>query len=559
MAQTIQRIFLKPPIAIARLGGSTTPQHAYTWVESPNPRSSGETTIQPAWSLVVESGGTVQPIMQDAIAFRDGAQIRPVCPFLELWALVGEAGSASSTWREVPVTPALLEKNGVALKDVLVRIEAKNFKASRRMRNPALQFGTFPPVEIRCDNHAPVDLLASSPPTVAASRRMIPPEKVIPLGSFQVLKSKPQPAPDRNLEWTTLQDGQPAVNVEVIRFRFTPARGHFYGPPSAAENHRTDNGGRFAPVESSRAFLREGAGWTGVNAENTAPDPPEDTYDGADVGSNLSLGVVDDTCEARIDVSFSVSKPRKQQFEAFASVFVGPPDFAPDRRPFVSLADELNDRSADSASRTAEMSAAERDRWVEDLFERVFETLSLFNLDRWRTTKGMTLSGTQLVPPIPHDGTRPVTQAMGSRDALRNGVAVTAPSPKLPLPLHDRALDRHRDLSDLEGLRDFVGRNPGRLAKLIRGPYEAEAGEVSTNRNPVGFTSMRMPPFMRSSNSGPLTLTAWQYELLMDWTKALEGTPMVAKKVARPMSAEAAARKAAVLARLKRAGAPGGH
>jgi hypothetical protein len=39
MAETIERIFVDPPIAIARLGGSTTPQNAYRWVESANPRS----------------------------------------------------------------------------------------------------------------------------------------------------------------------------------------------------------------------------------------------------------------------------------------------------------------------------------------------------------------------------------------------------------------------------------------------------------------------------------------------------------------------------------------
>ena len=51
MADVIQSIFIDPPIAIARLGGSTVPQDAYLWVESPDPRSDGETTIVPTWSL----------------------------------------------------------------------------------------------------------------------------------------------------------------------------------------------------------------------------------------------------------------------------------------------------------------------------------------------------------------------------------------------------------------------------------------------------------------------------------------------------------------------------
>src|SRR3954470_7064913 len=34
-----------PPVAIARLGGSTTPVVAYTWRPSPDPRSEGDTVI----------------------------------------------------------------------------------------------------------------------------------------------------------------------------------------------------------------------------------------------------------------------------------------------------------------------------------------------------------------------------------------------------------------------------------------------------------------------------------------------------------------------------------
>src|ERR1700752_4470614 len=99
MADLIQSIFIVPPIAVARLGGSTVPQDAYLWVESPDPRLDGETTVAPTWSLDVGPGGFVSPRLPTALQFRDGALIRPVCPFFELWALVGAAGSAPDTWR----------------------------------------------------------------------------------------------------------------------------------------------------------------------------------------------------------------------------------------------------------------------------------------------------------------------------------------------------------------------------------------------------------------------------------------------------------------------------
>jgi hypothetical protein len=570
MAETLQRLFTNPPIAVARLGGSTTPQNSYKWVESPNPRSNGETTIEPDWSLVVQSDGTVEPVMPTSLAFRDGALIRPVCPFIELWASVGEPGSDPSTWKEVPVTPDLLTKNSVNPNSLVIKVDAKNLKVSRRTGNDELRFGTFPPIEVRGDNHTPVQILAGSPPGVAASRRMIPANQNIPLGSLQVMKSRPQPAPDPTTPWTQLVDGIPTVNVELIRFRFTPARGHFYGPPNSAQLQPVDGGLTFAPVESTRAFLNANAGWAGFNALSTVPDAPADTYDGADIGQNRSLGVVDDTCEVRLDISLTLPAPINKVLTASTAIFVSPPDFAPDRRPFLSLADELNDRAGDSASRTALMSAAERDAWVEDLFERIYETVSLLNLDFWRSQKAIRLTGNRLTTPIPGDQTSAPTSAMGSRDALRNrSFALPAAGQDTKLPLSEHARFRHRQLSDLQALRDFISQNPGRLTALVRRSFEAERGEESSGNGGIGSTTMRMPPFMRNSNAGPLTLAGWQYDLLMAWVNAIEAPPAPAPPSPaaaltgaaaplKPLSEAATRRRAQVLARIARTRNPGG-
>jgi hypothetical protein len=554
MAETIQRIFIDPPIAVARLGGSTTPQNAYKWVESANPRSNADTTIEPDWSLVVQSDATVEPVVPPSLAFRDGPLIRPVCPFFELWASVGEPGSAVATWEDVPVTPDLLTKNGMTLNSLLIKVDAKNFKVSRRMQNPEMQYGTFPPVEIRGDNRAPVPLLAVSPPGVPAARRLIRANTSIPLGSVQVLKSRPQPAPDPSNGWTQHVNGAPVVSVEVIRFRFTPAHGEFYGPPSAAQPQPLRRGVAFAPVDPSRAFLNPDAGWEGFNADvQSTLDAPPDTYDGADVGREHSLGVVDDTCELRIDVSLPAPAPVNQVFTASASVFVAPPDFAPDRRPFLSLADELNDRAADGVSRTKSMSDNDRDAWVEDLFQRIHETLSLLNLDLWRRGKAITLRGSRLTPSaIPTDRTSEPSKAMGGRDRLRNrSFPLPSVNQEIKLPLTEHARQRHRDLSDLDFLRDFVSQNKGRLATLVRRSFEAESGEASGG---IGTTTMRMPPFMRNSNAGPLTLTAWQYDLLMAWVNAVENQPLAAAPPAtvRRISEAATQRRKQVLTRINR-------
>jgi len=102
LAEEIQALFCDPPIAIARLGGSTAPLECCSWQEPPNPRAEGATVLAPDWSLTVHADGSVEPMKADTIRFRDGALIRPVCPFIEVWARLGEPGSDPRTWRDAP-------------------------------------------------------------------------------------------------------------------------------------------------------------------------------------------------------------------------------------------------------------------------------------------------------------------------------------------------------------------------------------------------------------------------------------------------------------------------
>jgi hypothetical protein len=529
MADVIQSIFIDPPIAVARLGGSTVPQDAYLWVESPDPRSDGETTIVPTWSLEILPDGSVSPTLPTELRFRDGALIRPVCPFFELWALMGEPGSAPATWHEAPVTPALLSRQGASESSLTLRIDARNLKAARRTGNPAHGFGTRPVVEITGDDHSAHVLFGISP---GPNPRMIPSGRSIPLGSVQVMRSKPnQPA----APWTGI------VDLEVIRWRFTPGRGRFFGPPQALQTSPP-------AVEAANAFLNANAGWFG--AEMSSAIIPQDTYDGAEAGDSTSLGVVDDTCEARIQVSLTLPGSAGP-LVAFANVFAGPPDFAPDRRPFLSLADELNDRSADAAARNAAMSPSDRDQWVEDLFERVYETVSLFNLDHYRAARAITLTGNRLAARIANDGVPDENRAMGGRDALRDPrYTVEAKSSNEPLPLSKHARRQHRAIADAQSLRDFIALNPGRIESLVRAPFEIESGESRA------LTTMRMPPFMRQSNAEPLTLSGWQYELLMQWVASANAAAPQAISLGVPapppsdVVAAADERRAAVLARL---------
>jgi hypothetical protein len=547
MAETIQQIFCDPPIAVARLGGSSTPLNAYVWDEPANPRADDDTVITPAWSLRVNVDGSFQPVMPDSIVFRDGDMIRPVCPFIELHAWLGESGSSPETWHEVPLTPDLLARFGVTVSALKLTVTAMNRKAARRRQQPDLVFGTFPPVEIAGDQTMFVPLQGTSPP--GAATPMIPAGRHIPLGGIQMLKSMP-PAASGRPQWADVAD------TSVLRFRFTPAKGLFYGPPQASQSTSESS---VPAVETANAFLNPDAGWFNQPGDGGGFVQPADTYDMVrpETGQEPtppSLGVVDDTCEARIDVTLSL--PGASPLTAHAAIFAAPPDFAPDRRPFLSLADELNDRSAAAATRNNQLNVDQLDGWVEDLFERTYETVSLMNVDFWRNVRGLRgLTGGRLAPTaIPEDHVVPPDQAMGSRDAQRNrDFAIDAASTDVPLPLSEHARSRHRTMSSIDDLRGLVARAPNRLKILIRRPFEVETGEeVAT------VTTMRMPPFMRQSNALPLTLAAWQYDLMMQWAAtALQPAAPVVTATALPtpkeeadFAARSATRRAAVLRRL---------
>ena len=163
-----------------------------------------------------------------------------------------------------------------------------------------------------------------------------------------------------------------------------------------------------------------------------------------------------------IHVELKLAGAAAPLLSAHANVLVGPPDFAPDRRPFLSIADDLNDRSADADARNAQLQGADLDRWVEDLFERAYETVSLMNVDFWRSTRGIRrLAPGKLGSAIAGDAVAPRDQAMGSRDKLRAAnIQIEAPSNDHPLPLAERARDRHRSISDVNTLKDLVFAHP---------------------------------------------------------------------------------------------------
>ena len=233
MPELIQSIFIDPPIGIARVGGSTSPQDAYDWVQSLDPRADGETSVAPAWSLDVMADGSIQPRMPTAVTFRDDAAlIRPVCPFFEVWALVGESGSAPETWRETPLTTALLAQHGTDESALTIRVNAQNCKRLGARETPIT--GSEPvPRSRSAAMTTRKGSLRYQPGGRAASHDTCGTQHPARLGTGLAHPAEPA---GRGV--------QRKVDLEVIRLRFTPGRGRFFGPPRRRRRPRSN---RFPP------------------------------------------------------------------------------------------------------------------------------------------------------------------------------------------------------------------------------------------------------------------------------------------------------------------------
>jgi len=317
------------------------------------------------------------------------------------------------------------------------------------------------------------------------------------------------------------------VDLGAVRVRFTPAKGEVYGPPEATAAPAPVSHRMHLIVKPENRILNPKASWIRYNGDYSKFNNPEpyDTYDGADVlnnGLNQAWGVVDDTCDGTIEVALVLHGRR---LTATVRVFVGPPDYAPDRRPFLTLADDLADRElgAPSPVKTAELDLSEQE--VNDLFQRIFETASLINLDAIRLRALLENAGNnvpELSPPLPHTDFRSMTANDKPYAELSASTELT-PAAMTPTPYADLVPLAHAQLGDLDTMVEFLRTFGQRVRKLLRPPYGAfqnlavrpEAMPASDHRDPRvardGTHDMRMPPYMRDSDATALSLLRRQY------------------------------------------------
>jgi hypothetical protein len=339
----ITELRILPPLVIARLGSSPHPLDNYDL--SPPEDLLGFRKLAPAETLVVdEKSGEISRVHKPPkILFRDGDRIRPVAPFLEVFARV-DAGELK------PLTRQILKDHKLTPADLKWTVKVGNLKVFRRTGDPrdqvfALQ--TFNnhephPLEGKCENFLP--------------------NKVLPLGFVRYIA--------------------PNDKFPEIRLRFTPATGKVYG--SSPKRKKVDLSGNIVeeddPIISPERVIYDTA--KGKWRDYSDPGLPTDTnpsqiYAGfvnttKPDNPQQSWGYLDDECDGIVRVMLQV---QERTLDAFARVGAGPPTFAPDGLPIRTVADEL-EQALLGPEATPTEATIER---VGEILRRVFETVRLMN------------------------------------------------------------------------------------------------------------------------------------------------------------------------------------
>ncbi len=287
----IIEIRILPALAISRLGSSPQPMDNFDW-EIPD--RVGYRKIIPAETFHIDTntGRIIDFKKPEKVQFRDSRnRIRPIAPFLELW------GRFSVNDPLVPVTMHHLKRLGLKLSDVHWRVLVGNNKAFRRTKDPN--------DKILSDTSGFEDFKRKS---LKGKCKNFLPGKSIPFGFGQFIK--------------------PNLQFPEIRFRFTPAGGFVYGPPSPPGS----------PIkEAVYDPKHKWKGYRDLDSDPTTTAPAQIFAN--DLSAQVrSLGYLDDECDGLIEVELNC---KNKKLTTFARVVAGPPAFAPDGAPVRTVHDDL--------------------------------------------------------------------------------------------------------------------------------------------------------------------------------------------------------------------------
>lgn len=344
----IQELRILPPLAVGRLGAASEPLAAFDLVVDPA-RPLDFRCIVPQTTLVVDevSGEITKSHVPERIHFKDAdQQIRPVAPFLEVFAITSEQPGELQ-----PLTVDLLAQDGLTLSDLHWQVELANIKLFRRTGD------VNDKITVSLDalqQHARVALLG-------ACANFLP-GRTLPLGHVQFIK--------------------PTLAHPEIRLRFTPAAGRVYG--SSLKRHTDADTEVDDPVirDASQVLYDDRKGsWrgykeaSGPTASYPSPTNPAQIFAGYSDANGMqnSWGYLDDECDGFVRVV--LQRHDGTQLTAKGHIGAGPPAFAPDTLPVRVISDELEQILYGTKVAEATVSIDE----AEELVRRALETIRLMN------------------------------------------------------------------------------------------------------------------------------------------------------------------------------------
>jgi len=505
----LKGLYILPPLAFGRVGSSPTPCAAFSWSKTDiSPDGNNKTSLKIEETLSLDDNGNISSSTPTNIVFKDdNGAFRPVCPFFELhgtWEINGNEENG-------PITEQVLQDNGLSLDDITWNVELGNLKAHHFTLDEGDRISASITVK---GNDTTRHTLEGRSPTGAGIEPLILPGEFLPMGEVQLGR---------------VDD----LNFPELRLRFYPPAGVTYGPTNLSNRISTfaDFNAEWVGfnLPNERLIINPNSRWATLDLDNEGPAPigagdprnapgglsatlRETTSQLPDSGlSRISMGLVDDVSDGLIACEIA-------GLTAFARIAIGPPDFAPMARPFVSLQDGLADRVLRENAREVDIEDDELETIVADIFERALETSDLMNKDaqndRSRQNNNPSDSNNDLPAPSASFESSPRRTLWASSNPQATANPVSAESHQTDaMPVSQLGQRKHRRYNAIEYLRDRLKEEPDLIEKWLRLPRDNEP-----------LFDRRMPALMRGSDGQPMHLTRRQYQLIRLWAGRQHGS-----------------------------------
>jgi hypothetical protein len=350
---TIKQLRILPPFAIGRLGSASEPMDNYSFdldidPDSEKPLGYRQIRAQPTLIVNENSGEIENERVPATLEFKRCGKIRPVAPFLEVFAVTGND-------QLVPLTLDLLRMHDLTVKDVSWQVTVSNRKVVRRTEDEHDLV------------HAKIEWFSNHQSHTLKGKcdHFVAKESSVNFGSVRFIK--------------------PNNHFPEIRLRFTPAAGLIYGPDQSSEALAERYPGYYQLPEDRQIYDHAKGGWShlnGIKSKNqTVPpslfaiEPPAPSW--FNNNEAKSRGYLDDACDGFVEVQLTLQDGSK--LGATARICSAPPAMAPDSLFVRTLVDDLEQVINGPEVAPDEAPEVTRAR-AQDIVRRAYETVRFMNV-----------------------------------------------------------------------------------------------------------------------------------------------------------------------------------